>query len=223
MQILIYQLIGSLVLSVSLCSTLSLAADPVLLVTMGGGFLNGFGIQRAEALPGRLETDLAAAGHPVTVSAMNLMDTTTSAVPKLLAPDNAKYFFRQPDRQAAILETGPFDCQLDPGPDTLAHTRDALDQTLAILAERKIPVLVVGTEALSWCPAGYDKAAYAAIFPALAAKYGDLLYPSLLEGVSGNPDLIQPGLDDPNAKGYAIIEQKMLPVVEQLIARIKEP
>ncbi len=217
------QIVCCLVLSIGCSPVAGLAAEPVLLVTMGGGFLNGFGIPRAQALPGLLETDLAAAGTPATVSAVNLMMTTTSAVPHLLEPENAKYFFRRPGREAVILETGPFDCNLDPGPDSLAHTRDGLDQTLAMLAARKIPVLVVGTEALDWCAGDYDAAAYAAIFPALAAKYGDLLYAPFMDGVGNNPDLLQPGLGDPNAKGFAIIEQKMLPVVEQLIARVGAP
>ena len=214
------RVVRCLLLAAGLCPVSSFAADPVLLVSIGGGFLNGFGVPRDQALPGLFEKDLTAAGFPTTVSTMNLMNTTTASVPALLAPENAKFYFRQPGRQAAIVETGPFDCNLDPGPESVAHTRDALDKVLAILSERKIPALVVGTEALSWCAGDYDEKAYAAIFPALSAKYGDLLYAPFLDGVANNPDLVQPGMDDPNAKGYAIIEQKMLPVVKQLIARI---
>src|SRR5690242_19993613 len=102
MRTLFIQILGYLVLVICFYPAPGLAADPVLLVTMGGGFLNGHGVSRSQALPGLFETDLAAAGMPATVSAMNLQDTTTAAVPTLLAPENAKYFFRQPGRQAAI-------------------------------------------------------------------------------------------------------------------------
>ena len=122
-----------------------------------------------------------------------------------------------PRGQAVILELGQNDC----GMSTLENTRASLDQILAHLAEKQIPVLVVGTAAYDFCGPDYV-AAFPEIFRALAAKYGDLLYPDFKDGVTGHAELLQGDGDHANSDGEAVVVEKMLPSVEALIARVDE-
>jgi acyl-CoA thioesterase-1 len=69
----------------------------------------------------------------------------------------------------------------------------------------------------NWGPdyrAGFD-----AIFPALAQQHGAIFYPFFLDAVATDRTL---NLDDglhPNAKGIAVIVEKILPYAEQLVER----
>jgi acyl-CoA thioesterase-1 len=110
----------------------------------------------------------------------------------------------------------------------LDHTRANLDQILSILAQKRVPVLVVGTAAYSYCSSilsaghGADYAEpFSKMFSELATKHGDLLYADFKEGVTGHPELLQADNDHPNAVGDAIIVRNMLPMVEALLAQVQ--
>ena len=112
----------------------------------------------------------------------------------------------------------------------LDETRANIDHILTILAEKRVPVLVVGTAAYDYCSStlsaghGADYAGpFSRMFSELAAKHGDLLYPDFKEGVTGHPELLQADRDHPNAAGDAIIVINMLPVVQALLARVDHP
>jgi len=64
-------------------------------------------------------------------------------------------------------------------------------------------------------------AAFDALYPALAKKYGVLFYPFFLDGVAAQPKLNQADGMHPNEKGSQVIVTNILPYVEQLIAQIK--
>jgi acyl-CoA thioesterase I len=83
-------------------------------------------------------------------------------------------------------------------------------------------VLVVGTAAKGYCGAEYV-AAYPEVFRGLAAKYGDLLYPDFKEGITGHPGLISSDGDHPNSAGEAVVVERMLPSVLELIDRVAKP
>ncbi len=59
------------------------------------------------------------------------------------------------------------------------------------------------------------------IYPELAAKYGALLYPFFLDGVAGNLALEQHDGLHPAAAGVDAIVERILPQVEELIARVR--
>jgi acyl-CoA thioesterase-1 len=59
------------------------------------------------------------------------------------------------------------------------------------------------------------------IYPDLAAKYGALLYPFFLDGVIADPSLNQRDGLHPNPAGVDVIVARILPAVEQLIARVR--
>jgi acyl-CoA thioesterase-1 len=56
------------------------------------------------------------------------------------------------------------------------------------------------------------------MFPALAKTHGVPLYPNLIEGVARNPALNQPDGIHPNARGAAIIAQRLAPLVAKALA-----
>jgi acyl-CoA thioesterase-1 len=63
--------------------------------------------------------------------------------------------------------------------------------------------------------------AFERIYPDLADKYGVPLYPFFLDGVAGDLSLVQHDGLHPNAAGVDVIVARLLPLVEQLIARVR--
>jgi acyl-CoA thioesterase-1 len=59
------------------------------------------------------------------------------------------------------------------------------------------------------------------IYPELAAQYGLILYPFIAEGVAGDATLNQADGIHPTAAGVDIIVERMLPKVEELIAKAR--
>ena len=206
------------------CSLGSAADDAQLtIVALGEGFLTGFGLSPEDALPAKIQAALAAEGRSVAVQKA-FVEGSAAGVKWLTKWAAGKALLAQPAGHVVIVELGPSDCYADYTAQSVDNTRANIELILARLAERQIPVLLVGTRALDDCAvdAAY-RAAYLQIFPALAAKYGDLLYPDFLDGVRGNPNLALKGYDDPNGAGIAVIFAKMMPMIEELMARAKPP
>ncbi len=118
---------------------------------------------------------------------------------------------------AVILELGANDALRGFDP---AVTRKALDTMLRRLQERKISVLLCGMVAPPNMGAEYGRA-FNAIYPDLAAQTGAILYPFFLTGVAADPKLNQRDGLHPTAAGVAVIVDRILPQVEELIARAK--
>ena len=98
-------------------------------------------------------------------------------------------------------------------------TKEALSRIVERLRVKGLPVLIAGMEAPRNMGKEYVEA-FGAIYPELAAKYEVLLYPFFLEGVAGKRNLSLSDGMHPNAKGIDIIVDSILPMVEQLIARV---
>jgi acyl-CoA thioesterase-1 len=64
--------------------------------------------------------------------------------------------------------------------------------------------------------------AFNAIYPQLAAESGAILYPFFLNGVAADPRLNQHDAMHPTAAGVAVIVARIMPQVEELIARVRE-
>ncbi|HUS52818.1 MAG TPA: arylesterase [Thermohalobaculum sp.] len=119
---------------------------------------------------------------------------------------------------AVIVELGANDMLrgIDP-----AVTRGNLDAILAALAERDLPVLLVGMRSSENFGPEY-KRAFDAIYPNLAAQYQAILDPFLLDGLVDKPALFQDDGLHPNAAGNAVVVERLGPMVLELIARVKE-
>jgi acyl-CoA thioesterase-1 len=115
-----------------------------------------------------------------------------------------------------ILELGANDMLRGLNPET---TRSALDSILARLKEKNVKALIAGMLASPSLGQPY-RDEFDAIYPDLAAKYGALLYPFFLEGVSGHPQFTLTDGLHPNAAGVETIVRNILPTVRLLLASL---
>lgn len=98
----------------------------------------------------------------------------------------------------------------------VAQARANLDEVLAELGRRHIPVLLVGMRAAP--NLGPDYAGpFDAMYPALARAHRVPLYPFFLDGVAANRALIQHDGLHPNAAGVAVIVGRIVPAVKRAL------
>jgi acyl-CoA thioesterase-1 len=181
------------------------------IVALGDSITAGFGLSQKDNFVARLQAALARQGIAVEVANAGVSgDTASDGLARLdwSVPD---------DTDAVVLELGANDMLRGIKPEV---TRAALEAILHRLTERHIAVLLCGMRAAPNLGPDYDQA-FARIYPELAAKYGALLYPFFLEGVAGDLALNQPDGLHPNAAGVDAIVARILPKMEELIARIR--
>jgi acyl-CoA thioesterase-1 len=182
------------------------------IVAFGDSLTAGYGLAANEAFPAQLQRALEAKGVAATVVNAGVSgDTTAAGLSRLdwSVPDGT---------DAVILELGANDALRGFEP---AVTRKTLDAILHRFQERRIPVLLCGMLAPPNLGAEYGRA-FNAIYPDLAAETGAILYPFFLTGVAADPKLNQRDGMHPTAAGVAVIVARILPQVEELIARARE-
>ena len=120
---------------------------------------------------------------------------------------------RKPD--LVILELGANDMLrgLDPGL-TEAH----LDNMLAELKRREIPVLLAGMRAAPNLDPAYI-ARFEAIYSSLAKKHGAPLYPFFMDGVAGQKGMVQADGLHPTFQGVKRVVTGITPDVKQALGR----
>ncbi|HKX10658.1 MAG TPA: GDSL-type esterase/lipase family protein, partial [Stellaceae bacterium] len=96
------------------------------------------------------------------------------------------------------------------------ETYKNLDEILGKLDRRHEKVLLLGMEAPTNWGADYQNA-FHAIYPALAEQHHVLLYPFFLDGVALDPSLNQDDGLHPNARGVAVIVDRVGPYVVRLL------
>jgi acyl-CoA thioesterase-1 len=188
------------------------AADrPVKIVVLGDSLSAGLGLPADAAFPARLAQALKAKDIAVSVANAGVSgDTASGGLGRLdwSVPDGT---------DAVIVELGANDALrgIDP-----KLTKAALDTILNKLKERYIAVLLAGMEAPRNMGSDYVQA-FDAIYPALASSHPVAFYPFFLDGVAADPKLNQGDGLHPNAAGVDVIVARMLPQVEELIARVR--
>ena len=188
------------------------AEPPLKIVALGDSLTAGYGLPGAAAFPARLQKALRAKGYDVTIINAGVSgDTTTGGLDRLSwsVPDGT---------DGVLLELGANDALRGVDPKI---TKAALEKILDRLAKRHIPVLLAGMQSPRNMGADYVER-FDAIYPALASTHQVIFYPFFLAGVATDPKLNQGDGMHPNAEGVDVIVQRMLPSVEQLIARAKQ-
>ena len=185
--------------------------QPVHIVALGDSLTAGLGLALKYGFVPRLQTALAAQDSGVEIVNAGVSgDTASDGLARLdwSVPDGT---------DAVIVELGANDMLRGLKPEL---TRAALDTILQRLSARHIAVLLCGMRAAPNLGADYVSS-FEAIYPALAAKYGTLLYPFFLDGVASDLNLLQGDGLHPNAAGVGVIVQRILPKVEELVAQFR--
>nr|WP_245419600.1 arylesterase [Phyllobacterium salinisoli] len=187
---------------------------PVRIVGFGDSLMAGYQLPPQDAFPARLEQALKKAGYNVAFENAGVSgDTTAGGLARLdwSVPDGT---------QIVILELGANDALRGVSPDI---TEKNLDDMLARLKQRGITVILAGMLA----PPNMGKDfgdRFNAIYPRLAKKYGVVLYPFFLDGVTAQKALLLEDGMHPNPDGVARMVEGILPTVEAVLQQIgKEP
>jgi acyl-CoA thioesterase-1 len=196
----------------SIAGALSAAAAdrPVRIVVLGDSLSAGLGLSAPDALPAKLEKALKAKGRDVTIENAGVSgDTASGGLGRLdwSVPEGT---------DAVIVELGANDALRGGDPKV---TRAALETIIKRLKERHIAVLLAGMLAPRNLGADYVQA-FDPIYPELAAAYDVILYPFVLDGVAGDRALNQADGLHPTAAGVEVVVSRMLPKVEELVARV---
>jgi acyl-CoA thioesterase I len=184
---------------------------PLRIVVLGDSLVAGFQLKASDAFPAQLERALKARGHQVDVINAGVSGDTTAAGLERLQ------WALPAGTDAVIVELGANDALrgLDPG-----KARANLDRIVTAVKAGGAEVLVAGMLAPRNLGEDYARK-FDAIYPALAGKHGALLYPFFLDGVALDPQLNLSDGMHPNPKGVAEITRRILPMVEELIARVR--
>jgi acyl-CoA thioesterase I len=204
-----------IVFAIGFVGTLRAANDrPTSIVALGDSLTTGLGLPANDAFPAKLKRALAAKGLAVEVTDAGVSGDTASG-------GLARLAWSVPEgTDAVILELGANDMLRGVDPKV---TRGAIKQIVRQLTDRGIPVLICGMRAAPNLGEDYARE-FNAIFPEVAAAYANrnvILYPFFLDGVAADPKLNQADGKHPTAAGVDIIVARILPTVEDLIARVK--
>ncbi len=191
-----------------------LAGETLTIVALGDSLTAGYGLPPDEGYVPQLQAWLTGLGQDVAVQNAGVSgDTTAGGLARL-------DWSLTPETDALIVNLGGNDLLrgLDP-----AEARGNLDKILSQADARHVPVLLVGLRALNNYGPDY-RSEFDAIYPELARKHGDLLYPDYFAALksSGNDaralaKWMQPDGIHPNAAGVAAIVADIGPQVIELL------
>lgn len=179
------------------------AAPARRVAVLGDSITAGYGLPASQALPARLQAELARMGQPVRVIPAGVTGDTTAggaarvdrAVPR--------------DVDVCVVALGGNDLLLGAEPKAVRANLDRIVRRLkgrgvtVVLAGVRVPALLGGTYAREFNGA----------FASVAKTHGVLFLPDLLEGVALNPNLNQRDGIHPNAAGVSLIARRLAPLV----------
>ena len=182
-----------------------------LIVAFGDSLFAGYGLAQNEGLAPALDRALASAGVKAEVVNAGVSgDTSAAGLQRLAFTLDGQT--RTPD--LVIVGLGGNDMLRGISPE---QTRQNLDSILAELRRRNIPGVLSGMVAAPNMGPDYA-AAFNEIYPDLAKKYNVPLYQFTLDGVIGNGELMLGDGLHPNARGVAIIADRLAPKVARILS-----
>jgi acyl-CoA thioesterase I len=193
-------------------------AETLTIVALGDSLTAGYGLAPEQGYVAQLQGWLQAQGQDVRVENAGVSgDTTAGGLSRL-------DWSLTPETDALIVNLGGNDLLRGLPPDQALTN---IDRILTEAEARGLPVLLVGLKALNNYGPDY-KAAFDAIYPALAQKHHDLLYPDYFAPLksSGNDTQalarwMQPDGIHPNADGVARIVTDIGPHVIDLLTKAR--
>lgn len=203
---------GLLFLVLLACATLARAqAAAPEIAFLGDSITAGYGLEPGEAFPELIGKMLEESGQPITVVNAGVSGDTTSG-------GLARLDWSIPETvSAVVLELGANDA-LRGIP--VEQAKQNLEEIITRIKGRDIEILLLGMRAPPNMGSDYE-AEFNAIFPELAGKHDLLFYEFVLEGVAADPALNQSDAMHPNREGSEIIAKNLLPMMQQLLARLQ--
>ncbi len=177
-----------------------------LILAFGDSLYAGYGVARGQSLPDVVQANLRRAGTNATIVNAGVSGDTSAAGRRrfVFALDSMA---RKPD--LILLGLGGNDVLRQISP---AETRANLTAMMDEAKRRDIPVILTGMRAPPNLGADYQRA-FDTIWPDLAKAYDARLYPFILDGVIGQPALMQRDYVHPNASGIDHIADRLTPIV----------
>jgi acyl-CoA thioesterase-1 len=182
------------------------------IVVIGDSIASGYGVRKEEGFPEQLEKLLNEKKRPDVGGVIKVINGGTPGSLSAGAASRLKWFLRARP-SILIIELGGNDAlQGTPVPNIKSNLAELIDQA----QKNHLSVLLVGMQVYSNLGSSYTTR-FKQMYFDLAKQKKVALMPFLLEGVALKPELNQADLKHPNAKGHAVIAQKMAPYVEKLL------
>jgi acyl-CoA thioesterase-1 len=177
------------------------------LLILGDSLTAGYGLAAEEAFPAQLEEALLQSGRNVSVINAGVSgDTSAGGLARL-------DWALQDDPQMVIVALGGNDALRGLPPEETFANLDAILERLKVAG---IHVILIGMKAPRNLGESYTTA-FDQIYPRLAQKHNVGFYPFFLDGVALDPALNQNDGIHPNARGIALIVERILPLVESAL------
>jgi acyl-CoA thioesterase-1 len=185
----------------------ALAAAVPRVAILGDSITAGYGLPAPQALPARLQAELARLGDPVRVIAAGVSgDTTAGGVRRVDRATPAGV-------RVCVVALGGNDLLNGEDP---ARVRANLARIVRRLQARGVTVVLAGLRVPPLLDGGYARA-FDAAFEAVARTTGVIFLPDMLAGVALNPALNQRDGIHPNAAGVQVIARRLAPLVARAL------
>jgi acyl-CoA thioesterase-1 len=203
--------IVALIAGLTLLHRIEASPGVPVIVAFGDSLTAGLGLPLDQAFPAQLEAALKDRGTEAKVVNAGVSgDSAAAALQRLdwALPDDA---------DAVIIELGGNDALQGIPPE---GTKAALEKIVERVQARGLPILLAGQEAPRNMGKDYVDQ-FRAVFADLAARYDVVFYPFFLDGAALNDELMQADGIHPNAKGVAVIVDRIMPKVDELLAKVE--
>jgi acyl-CoA thioesterase-1 len=180
------------------------------IVAFGDSLTEGYGLMPDQAYPALLEKRLTEKGYQYKVVNAGVSGETSSG-----ALSRVDWILRlNPD--IVVLETGANDGLMGINPTVLEQN---LGQIIATLQQNGVTVILAGMKMLLNLGPAYTQD-FEAVYARVARQYQVTLIPFFLEGVAARRDMNLADGIHPNAKGYELITELVLPYVVDAIGKL---
>lgn len=188
----------------------SSAANRRVVMFLGTSLTDGYGLEREDAYPSRIQEKVDSAGLPWEVVNAGLSGEKSAAALQRVQG----WLIRQPF-DVLVVETGANDMLTGADVDTMrANVQSIIDTVGAARPDARI--VLVGMMAAPNLGPNYVRD-FNAVFPALAEENRLTFIPFLLEGVAGQPALNLADGIHPNADGHRVIAAHVWRTLEPIL------
>lgn len=191
--------------------TVQAAETPFVIVALGDSLTEGYGLTKEEAYPALLERKLQTFYPGVKVINAGVSGSTSAS-----AESRLKWQLKNKP-QLLFLALGANDGLRGLSTEALKKN---LEKTIFIAKEKNVPVILAGMKIPTNYGDDYRKK-YEAVFSDLAKTHKLDFVPFLLDGVATEKNLNLPDGIHPNAEGYKIIAEKLLPTFKAAIMKLQ--